>query len=292
MLPVLEYLAEKEQLVAVLTKPDAPVGRKRITTPNPVAIAAESLGVPVLKSSRPSKKEVERLQELGAEVVVVVAYGAILSEEVLNLGPKFINIHFSLLPQLRGAAPVQAAILAGLPETGITIFEIDKGLDTGPILTQRHRQLAGNETSESLLEELTLLSLDALAEVFDHWPTPIPQVGTQTYAPKLSKADGQISSRDPIPVIDKKLRALGREPGVFLQTSLGLLRIIEGELVSQNSCAQAAHELNFERSEGQIFLCRGVSDARLRMIRIQPTGKQSMRVEDWWRGLKSGVTIE
>ena len=290
--PVLQYLAQHQELVAVLTKPDAPVGRKKIVTPNPVAVAAESLGLPLIKTNRPTIREVAELKSLGAEVVIVVAFGALIPEEVLTYGPKFINIHFSLLPELRGAAPVQTAILGGLPETGITVFELDKGMDTGPILIQKRLKLAGTETTLSLLDDLTQLSLVALGEIFAEWPQAIPQRGNPTHAPKLHKKDGEVSPEDSIVEIDKKLRALSHEPGVFIQTNLGAIRILEARLAQANNCGSNGHLLMFENRNGDILLCAGSSGPTLSLLRLQPPGKQSMHAEDWWRGVRSELTIE
>lgn len=289
---VLESLAQHHEVVAVLTKEDAPVGRRRILTPSAVAVAAEQFGLPVLKRNRPTGEDAAWIRAQGAEVCVVVAYGALLRPEVLNLGPRFINLHFSLLPKFRGAAPVQRAILAGELETGISIFEIDAGLDTGPLLSQVRVGLEGTETTATLLHELTELAIPELLRVLESPMATYPQAGVPSLAPKVTKLDGRIFPADCVLAAHTKFRALSEEPGVWLETTAGVLSLIEIELAEHPEWVNNSgpKPLAFVQRSKQLFLTDG-SETAIRLATVRPAGKQRMAAMDWWRGLREVAEI-
>src|SRR2546422_4860605 len=222
--PSLEELpGEGFDVVAVATQPDKPQGRSRSTAvPPPVKTAAEADDVPVLQPARPSDPDfVERLRGLAPDVGVVVAYGHILKPELLAL-PRhgMINLHPSLLPELRGAAPVEWAILKGFQQTGVTIMRMEEGLDSGPILHQLPHyiepEVTGGELSDhlaemgaqALVETLALLEQDALK--------PVPQDHARaTYAPKLTRDTARIRWSEPADKVARTIRALDPKPGAW-----------------------------------------------------------------------------
>jgi methionyl-tRNA formyltransferase len=284
---VLESLAKQHEVVAVLTKEDAPVGRKRILTPSAIATFAEDLGLTIYKRNQPTVEDAVRIRELGAEICIVVAYGALLRQDLLDQGPRFINLHFSLLPKFRGAAPVQRTILAGEKLSGISIFEIDAGLDTGPLLTQIPVELDGTETTPGLLKRLTEIAIPELMRVIEQAPIPVPQVGTPSYAPKVSKSDGRLNVQDGLAYAATKFRALAEEPGVWLETKQGNLSLIEVNLDRLPSLSGLKGPIgwSFVQHMNHIYLTDG-SELGLRISRIQPAGKPKMSAMDWWRGLR------
>lgn len=290
---ILLSLAKNHQVVAVLTKEDAPIGRKRLMTASAVATAADSLRIPILKTNRPEANDVDWLVDQGAELVVVVAYGALLTKDVLAQGLKFINLHYSLLPKYRGAAPVQAAILNGDPETGVTVFEIDQGMDTGPILAQERYPLNGDESTEDLIHELGKLAIPLLEGVLSEYPLATPQSGPASLAPKLSRSDGRVQRGDSILKIWKMVRALSKEPGVWMETSLGKLGIIDAlePVHAPTELASGSTETTFQMSNGRLFLT-DASGFAIPLAVVQPEGRSRMTAIDWWRGLREAPRID
>ena len=154
------------EVVAVLTRTDAPVGRKRVLTPSAVAVVAAELGLPIIKANRVDESVRLQIQATGAELGVIVAYGALLDQAALDVLDKgWVNLHYSLLPKWRGAAPVQRAIMAGDRETGVTLFQLDKGMDTGPVHLQIPTVIEPDENTAELLPRLTNLGISGLAEL-------------------------------------------------------------------------------------------------------------------------------
>lgn len=288
---VLKHLAANHEIAGVLTKLDAPTGRKQVMTASAVATVAEALNLPLRKTNQPTEKDIEWLISAGAELCVVVAYGALLRPNVLELGIKFINLHFSLLPKYRGAGPVQAAIMNGESETGVTIFEIDKGLDTGPIIAQRALPLTGAETSAALLEKLTGLSFGLLDEVLGTHFQSSPQFGPMSYAPKVQKSDARITKDDTVEIADRKVRAFGEEPGAWLDTNTGPLRVIEAVIKSFNQSAADGVGLRLIEVEKTPALWDGTSASVLLLSTVQPFAKKSMPAKDWWRGFRGDLEI-
>jgi len=222
--PSLEALAISRQyeIVSVVTQPDRPAGRGRRVRPSPVKVAAERLGLPVwTPRTLRSPEAVARLRDLAPDVGVVVAYGEILRPEVLAIPPRgFLNVHASLLPKYRGAAPVQAAILAGDRETGVTVMVMDEGMDTGPILAQRAVPIADDETGASLAEKLARVGAELLSETLPRWlageiePRPQDDAGASV-ARRLRKADGLLEWTKPAEVLARQVRAYTPWPGTF-----------------------------------------------------------------------------
>ena len=220
--PVLEALTGTHQVVGVVTQPDRPAGRGRRLTPSPVKQVALNLGFPI--SQPRSLRTPEAVAQLAAwepDVIVVAAFGQILKQEVLDLPPHgCLNVHASLLPRWRGAAPAPAAILAGDKVTGVTIMRMDAGLDTGPILAQREEPIQSDDTRETLEVRLARLGAAVLVETLPAYlagdlpPQPQPAEGA-TYAGQLRKEDGQLDWSLPAVDLDRRVRAFTPWPGAF-----------------------------------------------------------------------------
>src|SRR6476661_8692147 len=210
-LPALAAVADSSRdLVGVLTRPDAPTGRGRRLTPSPVAEAGAALGVPVLKPRHPREPEFQdALRELAPEACPVVAYGALLPQVALDIPPRgWINLHFSVLPRWRGAAPVQHAVLAGDAETGATTFRIVQALDAGPTFATLTERIGESDTSGALLGRLAVsgaqLLVDTLDGIADHRLEAIPQPESGvTEAPKISVEDAEIDWRRAAAELDR-----------------------------------------------------------------------------------------
>jgi methionyl-tRNA formyltransferase len=223
--PSLRALAARHDVVAVVTQPDRPQGRGRRLAPPPVKVAAEELGVEVLQPEKLRRRSVrEQLAAFGADCFAVAAYGKILSRKLLAVPPMgCINVHASLLPRLRGAAPIHWAVVRGEAESGITIMQMDEGMDTGPMLLQRAVEVARDETAGSLHDKLAPLGAELLNEaldgLLDGTVTPTPQPEEGTLAPMLTKDDGRVDFTRPAREVDCRIRGMDPWPGAF--TSLG-----------------------------------------------------------------------
>jgi len=284
--PSLEaLLGEGFDVVAAVTQPDKPQGRSRSTAvPPPVKVAAAAEDVPVLQPERPSDPAfVERLRALAPDVGVVVAYGHILKPDLLAL-PRhgMINLHPSLLPELRGAAPVEWAILNGLKQTGVTIMQMDEGLDSGPILLQiRHDidlEVTGGELSEHLSEMGAQALVEALALFGTNGLEPHPQDHARaTYAPKLTRETAHIRWADPAEQIARLIRALDPRPGAWTEldgreVKLFGARVVEGQ--------GAPGEVGTTDDGLRITTGRGA----VAVDEVQPAGKARMAAAEWVRG--------
>lgn len=237
-LPSLDCLLQgSDQIVAVVTQPDRKKGRGQRMTPSPVKRFALERGIEVFQPER-VKDEVfqEKLRELHPHLIVVAAFGQILPKSILDL-PIYgcINVHASLLPKYRGAAPIAWAILNGEEATGITIMRMDEGMDTGDILSQAQVPIEKGESAESLEEKLSLLGGKLLVETIEKMKrgeiSPIPQDHTRaTYAPPLKKEDGKIDWGREAELIDRQVRAFNPWPGAFTRWNHRLLKVYRGEV--------------------------------------------------------------
>ena len=228
--PTFEALLRRHEIVAVVTQPDRPAGRGQRVTPPPVKVRAEAAGLTVLQPPRLRDPGwAERLRELGADIGVVVAFGQILSRAVLDAPRRgSINVHASLLPRYRGAAPIAWAIMRGERETGITTFQMDEGMDTGAMLLRAATPIGAEETAGELAARLAALGADVLIDTLARLDTlsPIPQRHADvTMAPRLKKADGVIDWARPAREIADRVRGCNPWPGASAATPLGPLRI-------------------------------------------------------------------
>jgi methionyl-tRNA formyltransferase len=237
-LPVLRKLSTQYPVVGVVTQPDRPAGRGRILTPPPIKILADELHLPVIQPRKVSQPEVlQQLENWSPEIIVVAAFGQILRQSVLDL-PKFgcINVHASLLPRWRGAAPIQAAILNGDIETGITIMRMNSGIDTGPTLNQKSIQISMDATTGTLsaiLSELGAeLLLDTLPLYLSGKLTPQHQDNASaTYAPMIKKEDGLLDFNQPAIYLERKVRAFNPWPGAFTYWKNQMLKVFTAHVI-------------------------------------------------------------
>lgn len=289
--PVLEALMAHHQVVGVVTQPDKPAGRGRKLRPPPVKEVALAHSLPLLQPKSLREETVlSWLRERHPDVIVVAAFGYILPPQVLNLPPfGCINVHASLLPRYRGAAPIAAAILAGDEETGVTIMLMDEGLDTGPILAQRSCPIGPEDTTASLSEKLARMGAELLLEVLPQWLQgriePQPQEGEASYAPMLRKEDGLINWNLPAEEIERRVRAFNPWPGAYTFWEGTLLKIWKAS-PSPLRPPDASPGLVF-RDEGGVKVACG--EGALVLREIQMAGKRRMAVEDFLRGQRSFI---
>ncbi|MGZ7496723.1 methionyl-tRNA formyltransferase [Corynebacterium sp. ZY180755] len=291
-----KLLESDHEVVAVLTRPDAPKGRGRSLHPSPVAALAAEHGIEVLKPStlkagtEDGQAFRKRLKELNVDCAPVVAYGNLLPQDVLDMVPQgFINLHFSLLPAWRGAGPVQAAIAAGDTETGATTFRIDAGLDTGDILGVVKDQISQTDTADDLLTRLAYSGADLLVETVDGLEsgniTPRPQEGEASHAAKILVADAQVDFGDEAEVLSRKLRAVTPAPGGWAMMGDQRFKLKPVTVVPPEQLEGvhlAPGELLIEKK--RVLVGTGSTPVQLSMI--QAPGKKMMQATDWARGQK------
>ncbi|GAB2599573.1 methionyl-tRNA formyltransferase [Kocuria himachalensis] len=284
--PSLVHLAERPdvEIVAVLTRTDAPVGRKKVLTPSPVAEEAERRGLPVLKANRVDAELTERIRELGADVAAVVAYGALVPQAALDAVPHgWINLHFSLLPQWRGAAPVQRALMAGDTVVGASTFLLEAGLDTGPVLGTMTDEVRPDDTAGTVLERLSRtaapLLADSLRAVVDGSARPAPQQGDATHAPKLTAEDGRVRWTDPAVAVSHRVRGATPEPGAW--TLLDDRRLKLDRVAPRPDVRDLAPGRCVLRGDAVLV---GTGSYAVQLTRVQPAGKKTMEATAWARG--------
>jgi len=270
------------EVVLVVTRPDVRRGRGNATTPSPVKARALARGIAVTSEVR----DVLRLADEGPLAGVVVAYGARIPDDVLARVP-MLNLHFSLLPRWRGAAPIQAAVRAGDAQTGITIMLMEAGLDTGPMLRARAIPIAADETSASLHDKLAALGGTLLTETLADWfagaIVPQPQDDTlSTFAPRISKDEGRIRWQDPADAIERTVRAFTPWPGTFTEWNGSLLKVLRAGVLP-GSAAPGQVVLR----EGALAV--GTGAGLLRLDALQLAGRGPVSAEDFVRGYPAFV---
>ena len=291
------------EVVAVLTRTDAPVGRKKILTPSPVAEAAAELGIPIIKANRVDADVRGEIKATGADLGVIVAYGALLDQAALDSLPMgWINLHYSMLPKWRGAAPVQRAIMAGDRETGVTLFQLDKGMDTGPIHLQIPTVIEPTETTADLLPRLTELGITGLAELLPRvaagMANPQPQapelLKSLPTADKLTREDARIDWQRNAVEIEYQIRGLNPEPMAWTTLEDETFRILEARalgVTDWQSLSGDALEIGALKIESaRTFVVCG-NGTLLELKLVQPAGKKPMSSVDWARGLTAGKRV-
>ena len=278
---VLKCLAPVHEVIAVYTQPPRPAGRKMQLQPSPVQQVAESLGIPVYTPLTLKTPEAQdEFKALNADVAVVCAYGLILPDAVLS-GPKMgcINIHASLLPRWRGAAPIQRAIQAGDAETGITIMQMDSGLDTGDMLMRGIVPITPDMTAGELYDKLTLMGCDLILKTLANRPTPIPQPKDgSTYAEKIKKEEALIDWHQPAAQIERMIRAFNPFPVAYFMNGDERIRVFRAEVEEDFSHAEAGVVL-----DDRLLISCGNGTA-LRLMVLQRAGKTKMPAEELLKG--------
>lgn len=275
-LPSLRALARAHNVVGVVTQPDRASGRGRAVKQPPVKMLALELGIPIIQPEKLRQPEaMEQLRAWNPDLIVVAAFGQILKPEALDL-PRYgcINVHASLLPRWRGAAPINAAILAGDEETGVTIMKMDQGLDTGPMLAKRSIRLARDDTAGSVSETLSRLGADLLIETLADYlsgkivPAPQP-VEDATYAPMLKKEDGRLDFTRPAEELERRVRAMNPWPGAFMLWNGLPLKIHKAHVRTGN--VETGKQVIVDSLPAV-----GTADGLLVFDELQPAGKKFM----------------
>ena len=288
--PLRALIGEGFEVVGVVTRPDKPRGRSRTITAPPVKQIAAEEEIPVLQPKNARDPElVEKLEALKPDISIVVAYGHILPQRIIDLPPKgTLNIHASLLPALRGAGPIQAAIRQGLSETGVSVMRVVPALDAGPVLLQASMPIFDDEAfgelqnrlSElgalTLIEALTLVNIGKAKET-------IQDDSRATYAPKVTRESSRINWRDSAVEISRLIRASDPKPGAFTKTPKGDVKLFEPK-VMDGIKGEPGEVL---KTTGELVIACGVDG--LRINEVQPSGKTRMSAHEWARGRGTAV---
>ena len=283
----LRLLAEKYQVVGVVTQPDRASGRGRELKAPPVKTLALELNIPVIQPEKLREPEaMQQLREWDPDLIVVAAFGQILKKEVLDL-PKYgcINIHASILPRWRGAAPINAAILAGDEETGVTIMKMDVGLDTGPMLSMKKIRIRRDDTAGSVFQTLSKLGANLLLDTLPDYLagtitlTPQPEEGS-TYAPMLKKQDGLLDFTRPAIELERRVRAMNPWPGAWFDWNGNVLKVARASVSEAKGL-----------STGSRFTVEGrpaimSADGALVLDEVQPAGKKAMPGKSFLSGAR------
>lgn len=291
------------EVVAVLTRTDAPSGRKQTLTPSAVAETAAELGIPVIKANRVDEEVRNLIKATGADLGIIVAYGALLDQAALDsLDKGWINLHYSLLPKWRGAAPVQRAIMAGDRETGVTLFHLDKGMDTGPIHLQIPTVIEPGESTANLLPRLTELGISGLAELLPRVASGLAAPASQDpdllaklpTADKLTREDARIDWHRNAVELENQIRGLNPEPMAWTTLDDETFRVLEARALGATDWQSLAGEdslvgtLHIEKNRILVSCGEGTL---LELKTVQPAGKKPMPSSDWARGMTAGKRV-
>lgn len=286
--PLKALIESEHDVVAVYTQPDRPAGRGRKLTASPVKQVALEQNIPVYQplSLKDDAAQAE-LQAIEADIMIVVAYGLILPQRVLDM-PKFgcLNIHASLLPRWRGAAPIQRAIESGDKETGITIMQMDAGLDTGDMLYKLHTNINADDSAETLHDRLSTLGCDALLATLQQVETNSLSPEKQdeslvTYAEKLNKAEAEINWQQPAQMIVRKIQAFNPYPVAFTHFADKPLRIWQARLLNEDEKSQYQNQAGKVIALSKQGMIIGTADEPLCVSLVQPAGKKAMLAYDF-----------
>lgn len=284
--PSLHRLAASDhEVVGVLTRVDAPVGRKRVMQASPVAEAAAALGFSVHKTNRLDDEALAFVAERTPDLGVIVAYGGFVREPLLSL-PRlgWINLHFSLLPAWRGAAPVQHSMIAGDPVTGAAVFQLVAAMDAGDVFATREFVPSPDATAGSVLDDMSVRGAELLAEVVDALAAGTavaqPQVGEPSFAPKLTADDGRVRWQAPARAVLARIHGTTPEPGAHTRVAGARLKLLA---VTEPAEPTTLPPGQFALIGAELLVGTGTEAIALR--RVQPEGKGAMDAAAWWRGL-------
>lgn len=285
--PALEALIETQTVVGVVTQPDRPAGRGKQLRPSPVKQTAAAAGIPLYQpKSLRQEAAAEPLREWQPDVIVVAAFGQILRPHILYLPPHgSINVHASLLPRWRGASPIQHALLAGDSETGVSLMQMDEGLDTGPVYVQEAIEFTSEDTAATLHDRLAELGAQMLRQYLDDILagrlTAVPQDDSQsTYAPMIQKEAGRIDWSLPAAALDRHIRAMTPWPGAFTEWQGETLRVLRASPL-QGKLPDGRPGQVVTAGEKILALC---GEGGLALEEVQLAGKRAMAVTDFVRG--------
>ena len=287
----LELIADKHEVTLVLTRPDAPIGRKRITTPSPVASKAEQLGLNVHKTNKIDEEALNAIRQSNADKAVIVAYGAMIPQAALSALPWW-NLHFSVLPEWRGATPLQHSMMhdTGI---GISVFELDSGLDTGPLISQLPLSFLENETAGEALIRFTEEGSNLLIRSLEENPQPMIQEGSSSLAPKITRLDAKINFEENAADLIRFIRAANPEPMAWAIQNGEPIRIIFASATTSSLDSGKLRGVGeiYKSDDNEIMVqCGDKSSLRLELV--QPAGKRETVATDWWNGLKGTAKFD
>ncbi len=284
--PVLQALCERHQVLAVYTQPPRPAGRGKADRKSPVQTSAEALGLPVRHPVSLRNPEVQQeFAAFGADVAVVVAYGLILPQPVLD-APRLgcLNIHASLLPRWRGAAPIHRAVMAGDGETGVCIMQMEAGLDTGPVLMCRATPIGAEDTTADLHDRLSAMGARLICDTIDALPLPATPQPTQgiTYAAKIDKAEARIDWTRPAAEVDRQIRGLSPFPGAWCEMAGERVKLLRSRPApGQGQPGQVLDGLTIACGEGAVEITLA-----------QREGKRPMAAADFLNGISLPARLD
>jgi methionyl-tRNA formyltransferase len=287
----LERLSEHHEIALVITREDAPVGRKKTITPSAVAQAASRLGLDVLKTSRVAV-HLEQIRAVDAELAVVVAYGALLPPAALELLPWW-NLHFSLLPAWRGATPLQHSMIFGFG-SGISIFEIERGLDTGDLIATKPMDFLPGETSLEALPRFTEAGVELLLSQLESVPKPQKQIGEPTLAPKISRLEAKVDFEKTSDEVARFINALNPEPTAWANIAGQPIKLLRAKSLGQVDWLGLDGQGEPRKiwvSENRVLVGCG-RGTRIELLELQPAGKKAMSALDFMRGQQQEVFFD
>lgn len=291
-LPTLKILAKDYSVVGVVTQPDRPAGRGRRLHCPPIKEFALDFDIPVIQPQKVNHSEaINNIKLWNPNIIIVVAYGQILGSEILNITQHgCLNVHASLLPRWRGAAPIQAAILNGDPETGVTIMKMDPGMDTGPILKQSRIQIQPDDTGGSLSMRLSEMGAELLVKTLDSYLRGEISLKPQdekkaTYAPMLKKSDGFLDQNMPAEVLARKVRAFNPWPGTFIHWHESIIKI-------HRAYTHKVRQGEYSKIKGDHTIVDGfpalvTQEGLLLLETVQPAGGRIMSGDIFLQGVRN-----
>ncbi|MFG6502103.1 methionyl-tRNA formyltransferase [Microbacterium sp. P05] len=291
--PSLRALADgPHEITSVITRLDAPLGRRRVLTPSPVANAASDLALPVHKASRLDDALTAEVAAEAPDLGVIVAYGGLVREPLLSTPRQgWINLHFSLLPRWRGAAPVQRALMAGDAVTGASVFQLVAELDAGDVFAEEPYEVPTGATAGDVLSALAergaALLHRVVDEIADGTATAVAQSGEPTFAPKLSLIDGAVDWTKDAPAVLARIRGVTPEPGAHTTIDGARLKILVVRAADETGPADEPRLAPGALAARERAILVGTASEPVELVSVQPAGKPPMAAADWWRGLRS-----
>lgn len=286
----LDLVAKYHEVVLVITREDAELGRKRILTPSPVAQKASELGLNVLKANRITEAQLVEIEKAGAELALVIAYGSLIPQPALNL-LSWWNIHFSLLPMWRGASPLQHSIRFGGLGAGVTLFELDAGMDTGPIVLKQPIAPGENETTGAALKRFTEVGVELFCSALKEKVELIPQSGEVSLAPKLTRQSARLDLAQNALDVHRAVMAFNPEPMAWCELAGNPIRILDSQSLGQTGWVTSDHQVGRVTRSGERVLLECGGGSQLELKTVQPAGKQVMSAMAWFRGLNGEVRL-
>lgn len=286
-------LSEKYRVTGVITQPDRPAGRKQISTPTQIKKTAINLGIPIFEPDNKKEEYEKALRKTKPELIVCIAFGEFIPNVVLEYPKhKCLNIHYSLLPELRGACPVQAAILRGLKKTGVTIQVMEEKMDVGPVIAQKEIEISEDETTETLKEKLIPLGHNLLMKILPDWIEGKikPRIQDETkatycYMKDMSKKSAKIDwKNEDSEVIDRKIRALSSWPVAWTIVNSKRLKIFEAEIAKSKTNDSVGKLIEVDGEPG--FPTKDGKNIILKSVQLE--GKNRMSGKEFWMGFKGG----